>query len=409
MLWHVITICLLSIICCCPCDRKPYTCDLNCCCDESCTRAEIQSFTCQSFLISDPLLCCKDYLQPRQDGTYGKTKVCSNSLGCLKETPKDYGVFQSDSAMKNVANIDLGGGGIEINEEREQYTTTDVLLHGNNQKKPFLFPISLSNRCVKSPVLFYRNLDSKCSRTFKSLKGICDANTILDYSFYLTSSLLKLNKSTDSIDLSDIDNITFYCKNNDNNVAAICDENQEKIPVFSVPNRCNNVVSDVTIRLYISKDSMSLVNASVIVTLTSVTVNSLNQRFVIEYKSQTESPTTLKSGNFGYRIGSELLSGIVTTARKVEMNSIPEVRAISLISPVSAGDCERVQQISPKFGVDFYTGCKLSLNTLNFHYMSPPEDITTYCNFIKNLTSVYLADVGLNTVVGKCIVMQLTF
>ncbi|XP_063676498.1 tectonic-1-like [Bolinopsis microptera] len=376
----------------CPCDVTPQTCDTDCCCDISCSAEQVLSFTCQTFLLSDSKLCCEDKLTLTLEGSYQNVRTCSSNLACLQDTPRSYGGFpDGEPPDSTVWRSQLGSSPatVEVGSQT-QYQDSDVLLQDNgaDPASRFMFPVQFhGDLCAKSPVLFYSEIQSSCRRKV-DMGEVCNAGSMLDYHSYLNTLLsFPAANSTEVVDLSDADNIVFYCLDSSKGLKEKCTLN----PIGAVPKvangLCVNAVQEVAIYLTVSADKMTISSAAVRVTLTSYQTNSpdkLSQKFSISY--QPSSQVNMISGNFGYVRGSHILSGAVL----LETNSDPEVIMNSdsthrILSLFKSQDCSQFSDHPISFGTGYYTGCKMELPFYNFEVMSG-GDKEQYCQVIKGIS-----------------------
>ncbi|XP_026506809.1 tectonic-3 [Terrapene carolina triunguis] len=116
-------------------------------------------------------------------------------------------------------------------------------------------------------------------------------------------------------------------------------------------NTCHNVVSEVIYEIEFN-GTHGIQNVSVQLKVTSVSGNSLQQRFTLQFwQSRTPSYTLPRSGNPGYIIGAPLLS----------LNSGVR-QQVTILQSQGDGICSQTLRYKVQFGMNVRTSCQLSIS-----------------------------------------------
>lgn len=115
-------------------------------------------------------------------------------------------------------------------------------------------------------------------------------------------------------------------------------------------NTCHNVVSEVIYEIEFN-GTHGIQNVSVQLKVTSVSGNSLQQRFTLQFWSRTPSYTLPRSGNPGYIIGAPLLS-LNSGARQ----------QVTILQSQGDGICSQTLRHKVRFGMNMRTSCQLSIS-----------------------------------------------
>ena len=306
-------------------------------------------------------------------------RKCSSNLACLQDTPSDYGEFPDSTSDDLVFRSELGSVPTLLVGSQTQYKDSDMLLQDNgaDPASRFMFPAQFhGDLCAMSPVKFYSEVVSSCRKKV-DVSAICQANSMFDYSTYLKSLLSFPRNNASLIDLSNADDIVFYCLDSSKGVKEKCTID----PLPATPKisngRCINVVKEVEIYLTVSAEKMAISSSSVHITLTSISTSEvqISQKFSISYKPSSQ--VNLISGNFGYVRGSHVLSGTVS-GTEVVMNSDSGHRVLSLFQ---SQNCREFSDLPIRFGTGYYTGCKMELPDFTLQ-----EEKISICRMIRNIS-----------------------
>ncbi|XP_043408334.1 tectonic-3 isoform X4 [Chelonia mydas] len=183
---------------------------------------------------------------------------------------------------------------------------------------------------------FLESKSTSCTRTFSNLSSSCTTDPALDAaSYYRDFTILKVPVNMTVVQLMQV---------------RITPVTQPGAPQMD-GNTCHNVVSEVIYEIEFNGTD-GIQNVSVQLKVTSVSGNSLQQRFTLQFwQSRTPSYTLPRSGNPGYIIGAPLLS-LNNGARQ----------QVTILQSQGDGICSQTLRYKVQFGMNVRTSCQLSIS-----------------------------------------------
>ncbi|KAI8899878.1 hypothetical protein BC833DRAFT_331467 [Globomyces pollinis-pini] len=220
---------------------------------------------------------------------------------------------------------------------------------------------------------------AKCSRKLDA--SSCNAGSPFDLQYYLKGISFIDDPSKDEKQFI-VPQITILCFNAVTGLAGTCSGLAGSAPVLS-NGVCSRTVKSLSYTFQYTIVDSKLTISSVIVTavLQSLTVTASSryfaQEFSIAFKNSDSALVYKKSGNPGYRIGSPVLTGQLTTQDELNAISYIDDPTFGLTLPTdtitsnsigcSLTGADYANRIPVTFGENTQTGCTmwLTLNQLN--------------------------------------------
>ncbi|XP_043408333.1 tectonic-3 isoform X3 [Chelonia mydas] len=334
----------------CICNLHSGSCDINCCCDTDCylgcdlgdSRATFSFCLPGSTRIVNQVCVEKSLIF--RNNTPHHTEIVTDpsgyeSLFCVQLSDSKLNYFQQPQKVKksdfSVFLAQYGGPSF-IPPSQDQPSSSAFYRAGDPIQTYFAASSVLST--LRQPVGMGANglcidgnhagfLESKstsCTRTFSNLSSSCTTDPALDAaSYYRDFTILKVR---------------------------ITPVTQPGAPQMD-GNTCHNVVSEVIYEIEFNGTD-GIQNVSVQLKVTSVSGNSLQQRFTLQFwQSRTPSYTLPRSGNPGYIIGAPLLS-LNNGARQ----------QVTILQSQGDGICSQTLRYKVQFGMNVRTSCQLSIS-----------------------------------------------
>ncbi|XP_067939215.1 tectonic-3-like [Watersipora subatra] len=350
----------------CTCDLTPGICDINCCCDSSCSSADRVVFTsCDELLQSFPVTsvclpvtsiflnnapfecqgvngqCCltrtdetaQNYFDPPAKLTYDRI---------FTEYESEYRSFSYSSTSSS-----------EFLSKDVMYRNGDYLgtvTEVSNIRGLFMVPSQLpSGECLDgTPAKFLQDTTTTCRRDFKlPLDSVCATASYLDASGYTSISLLDAPYlySESSISVNSRVNVTPV-----NEVA--------KANLAVQNNTCMNVVTKVTYTVIHSVGVLQAVNVEFEIDSFPGDITSLEQTFIVTYRDYNYTAFVPRSGNPGYIIGEPVISGFLVEPGRITFDP-SRGAGLRILSPTLNGDCDLNLRRPVMFGKDMISSCIL--------------------------------------------------
>ncbi|XP_048714623.2 tectonic-3 isoform X2 [Caretta caretta] len=346
----------------CICNLHSGSCDINCCCDTDCylgcdlgdSRATFSFCLPGSTRIVNQV-CVEKSLIFRNNTPY-HTEIVTDpsgyeSLFCVQLSDSKLNYFQQPQKVKKSdfsVYLAQYGGPSFIPPSQDQPSSSAFYRAGDPIQTYFAASSVLST--LRQPVGMGANglcidgnhagfLESKstsCTRTFTNLSSSCTTDPALDAaSYYRDFTILKVPVNMTVVQLMQV---------------RITPVTQPGAPQMD-GNTCHNVVSEVIYEIEFN-GTHGIQNVSVQLKVTSVSGNSLQQRFTLQFWSRTPSYTLPRSGNPGYIIGAPLLS-LNNGARQ----------QVTILQSQGDGICSQTLRYKVQFGMNVRTSCQLRLHT----------------------------------------------
>ncbi|CAM5157957.1 unnamed protein product [Natator depressus] len=346
----------------CICNLHSGSCDINCCCDTDCylgcdlgdSRATFSFCLPGSTRIVNQLCVEKSLIF--RNNTPHHTEIVTDpsgyeSLFCVQLSDSKLNYFQQPQKVKrsdfSVFLAQYGGPSF-IPPSQDQPSSSAFYRAGDPIQTYFAASSVLST--LRQPVGMGANglcidgnhagfLESKstsCTRTFSNLSSSCTTDPALDAaSYYRDFTILKVPVNMTVVQLMQV---------------RITPVTQPGAPQMD-GNTCHNVVSEVIYEIEFN-GTHGIQNVSVQLKVTSVSGNSLQQRFTLQFwQSRTPSYTLPRSGNPGYIIGAPLLSLNNGTRQQV-----------TILQSQGDGICSQTLRYKVQFGMNVRTSCQLSIS-----------------------------------------------
>nr|XP_048714625.1 tectonic-3 isoform X4 [Caretta caretta] len=346
----------------CICNLHSGSCDINCCCDTDCylgcdlgdSRATFSFCLPGSTRIVNQV-CVEKSLIFRNNTPY-HTEIVTDpsgyeSLFCVQLSDSKLNYFQQPQKVKKSdfsVYLAQYGGPSFIPPSQDQPSSSAFYRAGDPIQTYFAASSVLST--LRQPVGMGANglcidgnhagfLESKstsCTRTFTNLSSSCTTDPALDAaSYYRDFTILKVPVNMTVVQLMQV---------------RITPVTQPGAPQMD-GNTCHNVVSEVIYEIEFN-GTHGIQNVSVQLKVTSVSGNSLQQRFTLQFwQSRTPSYTLPRSGNPGYIIGAPLLS-LNNGARQ----------QVTILQSQGDGICSQTLRYKVQFGMNVRTSCQLSIS-----------------------------------------------
>ncbi|XP_037759540.2 tectonic-3 isoform X2 [Chelonia mydas] len=345
----------------CICNLHSGSCDINCCCDTDCylgcdlgdSRATFSFCLPGSTRIVNQVCVEKSLIF--RNNTPHHTEIVTDpsgyeSLFCVQLSDSKLNYFQQPQKVKksdfSVFLAQYGGPSF-IPPSQDQPSSSAFYRAGDPIQTYFAASSVLST--LRQPVGMGANglcidgnhagfLESKstsCTRTFSNLSSSCTTDPALDAaSYYRDFTILKVPVNMTVVQLMQV---------------RITPVTQPGAPQMD-GNTCHNVVSEVIYEIEFNGTD-GIQNVSVQLKVTSVSGNSLQQRFTLQFWSRTPSYTLPRSGNPGYIIGAPLLS-LNNGARQ----------QVTILQSQGDGICSQTLRYKVQFGMNVRTSCQLSIS-----------------------------------------------
>uniref|UniRef100_A0A452HA38 Uncharacterized protein n=1 Tax=Gopherus agassizii TaxID=38772 RepID=A0A452HA38_9SAUR len=298
-------VCLSLFLACLPtciCNLHSGSCDINCCCDTDCNLGCDLEDSRAAFSFCLPGTKLNYFQQPQ------------------KVKKSDFSVFLAQyggpSFIPPSQDLPSSSAFYRAGDPIQTYFAASSVRSTLRQ------PVGMSANgfCIDgNPAGFLESKSTSCTRTFTNLSSSCTTDPTLDAaSYYRDFTILKV----------------------------ITPVTQPGAPQMD-GNTCHNVVSEVIYEIEFN-GTHGIQNVSVQLKVTSVSGNSLQQRFTLQFwvsQSRTPSYTLPRSGNPGYIIGAPLLS----------LNS-----GVTILQSQGDGICSQTLRYKVQFGMNLRTSCQLS-------------------------------------------------
>ncbi|XP_065264481.1 tectonic-3 [Emys orbicularis] len=347
----------------CICNLHSGSCDINCCCDTDCnlgcdlgdSRAAF-SFCLPGSTRTVSQVCVEKSLIFRNN-TPHHTEIVTDpsgyeSLFCVRLSDSKLNYFQEPQKVKksdfSVFLAQYGGPSF-IPPSQDQPSSSAFYRAGDPIQTYFAASSVLSTLrqpvgmgadglCIDgNPAGFLQSKSTSCTRTFTNLSSSCTTDPTLDAaSYYRDFTILKVPVNMTVVQLMQV---------------RITPVTQPGAPQMD-GNTCHNVVSEVIYEIEFN-GTHGIQNVSVQLKVTSVSGNSLQQRFTLQFwQSRTPSYTLPRSGNPGYIIGAPLLS-LNSGARQ----------QVTILQSQGDGICSQTLRYKVQFGMNVRTSCQLRTQT----------------------------------------------
>nr|XP_042701163.1 tectonic-3 isoform X5 [Chrysemys picta bellii] len=345
----------------CICNLHSGSCDINCCCDPDCnlgcdlgdSRAAF-SFCLPGSTRTVSQVCVEKSLIFRNN-TPHHTEIVTDPRGyesmfCVRLSDSKLNYFQEPQKVKksdfSVFLAQYGGPSF-ISPSQDQPSSSAFYRAGDPIQTYFAASSVLSTLrqpvgmganglCIDgNPAGFLESKSTSCTRTFTNLSSSCTTDPTLDAaSYYRDFTILKVPVNMTDVQLMQV---------------RITPVTQPGAPQMD-GNTCHNVVSEVIYEIEFN-GTHGIQNVSVQLKVTSVSGNSLQQRFTLQFWSRTPSYTLPRSGNPGYIIGAPLLS-LNSGARQ----------QVTILQSQGDGICSQTLRYKVQFGMNVRTSCQLSIS-----------------------------------------------
>nr|XP_042701161.1 tectonic-3 isoform X3 [Chrysemys picta bellii] len=347
----------------CICNLHSGSCDINCCCDPDCnlgcdlgdSRAAF-SFCLPGSTRTVSQVCVEKSLIFRNN-TPHHTEIVTDPRGyesmfCVRLSDSKLNYFQEPQKVKksdfSVFLAQYGGPSF-ISPSQDQPSSSAFYRAGDPIQTYFAASSVLSTLrqpvgmganglCIDgNPAGFLESKSTSCTRTFTNLSSSCTTDPTLDAaSYYRDFTILKVPVNMTDVQLMQV---------------RITPVTQPGAPQMD-GNTCHNVVSEVIYEIEFN-GTHGIQNVSVQLKVTSVSGNSLQQRFTLQFwQSRTPSYTLPRSGNPGYIIGAPLLS-LNSGARQ----------QVTILQSQGDGICSQTLRYKVQFGMNVRTSCQLRTQT----------------------------------------------
>ncbi|KAM9134506.1 tectonic-3 isoform 2-T2 [Pangshura tecta] len=344
----------------CICNLHSGSCDINCCCDTDCnlgcdlgdSRAAF-SFCLPGSTRIVSQVCMEKSLIFRNN-TPHHTEVVTNpsgseSLFCVQLSDSKLNYFQQPQKVKksdfSVFLAQYGGPSFippsqDLPSSSAFYRAGDPIqtyFAASSVLSTLRQPVGMGANgiCIDgNPAGFLESKSTSCTRTFTNLSSSCTTDPTLDAaSYYRDFTILKVPVNMIVVQLMQV------------RITPITHPGAPQMD----SNTCHNVVSEVIYEIEFN-GTHGIQNVSVQLKVTSVSGNSLQQRFTLQFWSRTPSYTLPRSGNPGYIIGAPLLS----------LNSGARQQVTILQS--QDGICSQTLRYKVQFGMNVRTSCQHSIS-----------------------------------------------
>ncbi|XP_044878969.1 tectonic-3 isoform X3 [Mauremys mutica] len=346
----------------CICNLHSGSCDINCCCDTDCnlgcdlgdSRA-VFSFCLPGSTRIVSQVCVEKSLIFRNNTPHHTEVVTdpsgSESLFCVQLSDSKLNYFQQPQKVKksdfSVFLAQYGGPSFippsqDLPSSSAFYRAGDPIqtyFAASSVLSTLRQPVGMGANgfCIDgNPAGFLESKSTSCTRTFTNLSSSCTTDPTLDAtSYYHDFTILKVPVNMTVVQLMQV---------------RITPVTQPGAPQMD-GNTCHNVVSEVIYEIEFN-GTHGIQNVSVQLKVTSVSGNSLQQRFTLQFwQSRTPSYTLPRSGNPGYIIGAPLLS-LNSGARQ----------QVTILQSQGDGICSQTFRHKVQFGMNVRTSCQLSIS-----------------------------------------------
>jgi len=401
----------------CTCDLTANKCDINCCCDPSCTELDELTFSSCTPINENRIeeVCVSDSILFSSNGEYNP-EGSGGGLFCIyKDNYNERSLFTNIAGVNTLEEI----RSLESRHHQFSYkskTTTaeafqDTYTNGDqiyivfdNNRYGYLSQPSplFSTQCQdENPARFLNTSDSACVRRITNLQTQCttdnnwNAQTYIQGfkvapfpSFVVASSQPVINAtlpstSNDSQAIAITVKQPLQCQATDG-IIADCTFTDVKQPTYDSATGCSNVVTKVSYNIGYETNQSTVIN-HIEVTLTFTSLPLGTQSFTqtvgvaffnnITTNLSTNATVYQRSGNPGYVIGLPVRAGNLTTDPDTEKSNVVSI-GITLVQSTASGTCSTDTIRSPlTFGEDYRSGCFMSIK---------PVMTTGECETIQN-------------------------
>ncbi|KAM4625944.1 tectonic-1 [Polymixia lowei] len=373
----------------CPCDEQRNLCDINCCCDSSCSE-EVALFTsCSVVSVSrDKKLCSQVAAHYSLGSTIDGFSVLHTSVQreinydifCIQSQNRVEGLSHGLPAVPTARNFDSlfeqfvdfpfssGGnsGAFSATEDRASsgylYGDTMATAGRNGERGILWLPApGVGTSCVDmSPAAFLKKQSSRCSRSLVLDKD-CNSLQALNMHTYTGMELLSGKNKDATLVAVEVTSVVQQSLEGTQTQVELGGRD-DLDPILLRPAVCTNVVFQVAF-VVIYNPAGEIVNVTASLVLGTVRGDTLpmEQDFHITFVQEGSVEVAAHSGNPGYVAGLPLILG-TRTAGEITRSTDPS-GTLTILQGAWRQDCLRgpYQRSPVLFGLDMVSGCMLRM------------------------------------------------
>nr|XP_056715076.1 tectonic-1 [Euleptes europaea] len=370
----------------CTCDLLVDQCDINCCCDPTCTAADFSLFTACSVPVvtGDSQLCSQQEALYSMDTsahppkrTYQLADKVNPSVFCVQtvnykaaltfqppEIPtsenfdqllQGYVGIPSSTGTDFTSSVESETRSAANGDEISRYEYRDPIQTADG----FLWlpaPLFFSQCADINPAGFLVNQAVKCSRMIEANE--CTTIPALGMEYYTNSSILAVPNSSQKVNVT-VQSITVQTLQDPARLRTRLESTGLLLPKLQ-GQMCSNVVLEA--RYLITFTEMGeITSVAVSLVLATVTVGFIQQSFEIHFIPQNTQPIVL-SGNPGYVVGLPIKAGFRSPGSGI-IQTMNEDGQLTMLKSTSTQDCLAVEGIRTPvlFGYNMMSGCRLRI------------------------------------------------
>ncbi|CAF0808410.1 unnamed protein product [Brachionus calyciflorus] len=396
----------------CNCDLTLNSCDLNCCCDTSCSTLDLQAFKCATFQLPKSQWCVPNsaiFLQntPYIISSFGDL-VCidlNNSVSLnYYQAPLTDGLVVKEEYVSIIANMvapQISTHTFKLPTSQNRFNKNDYIwtILPNNNVQILKLPSQVGSNCrTGPPVYHYQNKNSKCLISSQNIQQECSQTTTtpttLSLKYFLNeikflkdpkslSNCLNASQTPSTLDLytcspSYLTKLNLRSCSLENGVTISLDDCQQNYlqPVLA-NNLCSRLVKSITYILRFNSSEGIIETGMDVIFQSDKNVQTLSgyveQTFKVEFIPDTitlSNYDTLNnqklSGNPGYLRGLPILAGSNDRSQK-----------FTYLMSDSQGACPKNDALrsSIKFNENIVTECS--------YKPSYDPNLDSFCNLIQ--------------------------
>ncbi|XP_060105648.1 LOW QUALITY PROTEIN: tectonic-1 [Heteronotia binoei] len=369
----------------CVCDLLVDQCDINCCCDPTCTTADFSLFTACSVPVvtGDSQLCRQpEALYSMDTSVYPPRRMyqladkVNPSVFCIQTVNYRAALSFQPPEIPTSENFDRllqDYGGITFSTETDltssvESETRNAAAAGETSRYEFRDPIETADGFLwlPAPLFFSQCTDSnpagflidqavKCNRMVKADE--CAAVPALSMEFYTNSSILPVPKSSRRVNIT-VQSITVQTLQG---LRTRLESNALLLPA-SEGQTCSNVVLEVRYRItFTEAGEITAVAASLVLATIRTADGFIQQSTEVRFIPQNTRPLGL-SGNPGYVVGLPIKAGFRSPGSGI-IQTLAKDGQLTMLKSTPAQDCLAAEGIRTPvlFGYNMMSGCQLRI------------------------------------------------
>lgn len=342
----------------CACDLQSDVCEVNCCCDEDCTNAQLEVFkicidTPKS--SNDVLMCTynsisyADKNQPQENTTYSSRLLCLTKSNDNSEAyqPPDCAETDCFSAANSLYSFTVEDQNRQF--PTQSYSNDDYLTASfNGTEGYFTVPLPFNGLCKDNPIKYLEDYSASCLRQVTN--SSCLGDSSLSPSTYYDNILIDFGRTPVTL---------VSC------ILSSTDVNCTSFPAEDASG-CLGIVKSVAYTVLTTRVGQ-ISNVSCEIELTNfVTLDSaVRQEFSVKFITANTNEFVKLSGNPGYDWGKPLIPVTYDPVNKSVKTYYEDESAFSILSVDSTGMCNASIGLSRSqllFGIDQQAQCALYFN-----------------------------------------------